>query len=101
MSQFIDNLPNNFGLNKAEADSVISCLGKECASIDTSKKADKLDYIELFLAVSLNAKLRGATNDARYKKLKIMLNNNSSKAVNLANLWVEGQISFDKMLATI
>lgn len=101
MSDFIDNMTDKFGLSPAEVDSVIKGLGQECVLSDASGEDEKLDYIELFLAVSLNAKMRGLTQDPRYQKLKLMLNNNSTKAVNLANLWVDGRMSFDKMLATI
>jgi len=98
MSQFIDQLSGKFGLNAAEVDSISNALSSQC---DTSYEDDKLDYIELFLAVALNAKLHSATEDPRYKRLKLLLNNNSKKAINLANLWADGQLSFEKMLATI
>ena len=122
MSQFIDNLSGHFGLNQADIDSVIRSLtSKEsvaekanisseldsddvldkASNVTLSEKDDKLDYIELFLAVSLGAKMRDAAHDPRYKKLKLLLNNNNRKAVNLANLWMDGKLSFDKMLATI
>lgn len=98
MSQFVDQLSGKFGLNAAEADSVISALSNK---YDASYESDKLDNIELFLAVSLNATLRDAAEDPGYKRLKLLLGNNSNKAVNLANLWLDGQLSFEKMLATV
>ena len=97
MSQFIEQLSGKFGLNAAEVDSITTALSSQC---DTSCEGDKLDCIELFLAIALNAKLHNATNDPRYKRLKLLLNNNSKKAVNLANLWADGLLSFEKMLAT-
>lgn len=112
MTQFTDQLSDKFGLNRSDIESIIvglkqeSLLSEKSAFVDlttdsASQGNDKLDYIELFLAVSLNAKIKGTTEDARYKKLKLMLNNNSSKAVNLANLWIDGKLSFEAMLATI
>jgi len=98
MSQFIDQFSDKFGLNSADSVSIINGLNNQ---IDTSKEGDKLDYIELFLAVSLNAKLHHATEASSCKRLKLLLNNNNRKAVNIANLWAEGKISFQKMLAII
>ena len=89
------------GVLNVVSDDVLDNVLDKASNVTLSEKDDKLDYIELFLAVSLGAKMRDAAQDPRYKKLKLLLNNNSRKAVNLANLWMDGKLSFDKMLATI
>ena len=98
MSQFIDQLSGKFALNAAEVDSITTALSSQS---DAPYEGDKLDCIELFLAIALNAKLHSAVDDPRYKRLKFLLSNNSKKAVNLANLWADGLLSFEKMLATV
>ena len=117
----IDSVINSLTNKECEAEADVTSISNFSATTDSEDEVcednicdsnvsnrdnlnennDKLDYIELFLAVSLGAKLRDSTQDPRYKKLKLLLNNNSRKAVNLANLWMDGQLSFDKMLATI
>ena len=44
---------------------------------DTPEHApvDPLDHAELLLAVALNAQIRNAHNDSRFKKLKFLLRN--------------------------
>lgn len=109
MTHFSDQFSDKFGLDRSETDSIINSLSNECILSSARDRGglcddlcdDKLDYIELFLAIALNAKVRGLTNDSRYKKLKLLINNNSKRAVNLGNRWIEGQISFVTMLSII
>lgn len=76
-------------------------LARQLRSAPVAADDDVLDHLELLLAVSFNARLREASNDARFLKLKFLLRNNSSRAVRIANSWVENQISFDEMLAAV
>lgn len=98
MTHFMDQFSDKFGLDRTETNSIISSLNNECI---TSTGDGELDYIELFLAIALNAKVRGLTNDSRYKKLKLLINNNSKRAVDIGNRWMDGQLSFETMLAII
>jgi len=98
MTNFIDKFSDTFDLNQADTHSVLSSLKNECVAISAG---DNLDYIELFLAAALNAKLRGVTQDLRYKKFKFLLNNNNRRAVDIGNRWMDGKISFELMLSIV
>jgi len=98
MTLYTDQFSNKLGLNSAEASFLLNNLTNESS---VSSEDEQLDYIELFLAIALNAKLRGLTHDSRYTKLKLLINNNSKRAVSIGNRWMDGQISFETMLVII
>ncbi len=98
-SQFICGFANRLDINVTEADALVRSLRQS----DTEKKVDSedLDNLELLLAVSLNAKLRDAQENTRFKRLKFLLRNNNVRAVALAAKWVDHKISFEAMLAAV
>lgn len=98
MTNFIDQFSDKFSLDSTDTKYILSSMNNECTALSSD---DRLDYIELFLAIALNAKVRGLTNDPRYKKLKLLINNNSKRAVDVGNRWMDGQLSFETMLAII
>lgn len=96
-SQLLGQFADRMNVSPAEADAWIATLQRS----ELSEDENALDHLELLLAVSLNAKLHNASDAAQFKKLKFLLRNNSARAVNLANLWVERKVSFDDMLAAV
>ncbi len=96
-TRFVGQLADNLALAPLETDGLIRSLrdAPQCAP------TDPLDYTELLLAVSLNAQIRNAHNDARFKKLKFLLRNNNDRAVNLASQWVDQKMSFEAMLSEL
>ena len=94
---FVGGLASKLALAPGEADALIRSL------LDTPHytPADPLDHSELLLAVSLNAQLCDAQEDARFKKLKFLLRNNNSRAIKIATQWVEHKISFEAMLMAV
>jgi len=90
-------LADKLALAPVEADSLIRSL------LDTPQRtpADPLDHAELLLAVSLNAQIRNAHDDARFKKLKFLLRNNNDRAINIATRWLDQKVSFEAMLAAV
>lgn len=97
-SRLVGGFADQLNIGTAEASALmqsISALGKQ------SKDDDALDHLELLIAVSLNAKLRGAQDDARFKRLKFLLRNNNARAVNIAERWVDHKSTFEEMLAAV
>lgn len=96
--RLVGGFADRLSINTAEADALMQCIH---ASGKVTQVEDTLDHLELLIAVSLNAKLRGAHEDVRFKRLKFMLRNNNTRAVNIAERWVDHKLTFDEMLAAI
>ena len=96
-TNFVGGLASKLALAPGEADALIRSL----RDAPHYAPADPLDHTELLLAVSLNAQLRNAQEDARYKKLKFLLRNNNSHAIKIATQWVEHKVSFEAMLQAV
>ena len=96
-ARLVGGLADKLALGPMETDALI------CSLRDAPHRApaDPLDHAELLLAVSLNAQLRNAQEDARFKKLKFLLRNNNSHAIKIATQWVDHKVSFEAMLAAI
>lgn len=94
----VRGMANKLAIDVAEAHALAASLQDSPSSEDAD---EPLDSLELLLAVSLTAQVRGASADARFRKLKFLLRNSSPRAVNLANSWAEHQLSFDELLARI
>ena len=97
-SRLVSGLAAQLSINNAEADSLVRSIH---AAGSTTSTDDKLDHLELLIAVSLNAKLRDAQDDARFKRLKFLLRNNNARAVKIAQRWVDHQSTFEEMLTQI
>lgn len=97
-SRFITGMANRLAIDFAEADALAGSLRRDPV---TASADDPLDSLELLIAVSLNGQVRGSIQDDRFKKLKFLLRNRSPRAVNLANSWVDQQLTFDELLASI
>jgi hypothetical protein len=91
-------MASRLAIDVAEANALADSLRHSESSGSTE---EPLDSLELLLAVSLTAQVRGASADARFKKLKFLLRNNSPRAVKLANAWADQQLSFDDLLAGV
>ena len=97
-SRLVSGFADRLSINTAEADALMQSIH---ASGTVTQVDDTLDHLELLIAVSLNAKLRAAQDDVRFKRLKFMLRNNNTRAVNIAERWVDHKVTFEEMLAAI
>lgn len=97
-SRLVSGFADRLSINTAEADALMSSIH---AAGNSTKESDALDHLELLVAVSLNAKLRGAQEDVRFKRLKFLLRNNNTRAVKIAERWVDHKTTFEEMLAAV
>jgi len=96
-ARFVGGLADRFALAPAEADALM----RSFRDAPLPAPADPLDHSELLLAVSLNAQIRNAHDDARFKKLKFLLRNNNDRAITIATQWVDHKVTFEAMLAAV
>lgn len=96
-SRFVGGLADKLALAPMEATALVHLL----RDAPQHAPADPLDHAELLLAVSLNAQIRNAHDDSRFKKLKFLLRNNNARAINLATQWIDHKVSFEAMLAAV
>jgi hypothetical protein len=98
---FVRDMAQRLEMNHAEADALVGAITRD--RMEQAPKSDDAspDHLELLLAVSLNANLRNASDDARFNRLKFLLRNDSTRAVSLATRWIENEISFEEMLAAV
>ena len=95
--RLVGRLATTLALAPVEADALVKSLHAAPPHAPT----DPLDHAELLLAVSLNAQIRNAQDDSRFKKLKFLLRNDNHRAINIATQWVDHKISFEVMLAAV
>ena len=95
--RFVGGLSEKLALAPDETDTLLQSL----QDAPQHAQADPLDHTELLLAVSLNAQLRNAHDDARFKKLKFLLRNNNDRAITLATQWVDHKVTFEAMLSAV
>lgn len=95
--RLVGRLAAKLALAPVEADALVKSLHAAPQHAPT----DPLDHVELLLAVSLNAQIRNAQDDSRFKKLKFLLRNNNHRAINIATQWVDQKVSFEAMLAAV
>jgi hypothetical protein len=96
-TRFVGGLSDKLALAPAEADALLRSL----RDAPQHAPADPLDHTELLLAVSLNAQIRNAHDDARCKKLKFLLRNNNDRAITIATQWIDQKVTFEAMLAAV
>ncbi len=97
LARFMVGLADKLALAPAEAHALVESLRDAPMHAST----EPLDHAELLLAVSLNAHLRNAHDDSRFKKLKFLLRNNNHRAIKIATQWVDQKVSFEAMLAAV
>lgn len=95
--RLVGRLADKLALAPVEADALVKSLH----AAPPTDPTDPLDHAELLLAVSLNAQIRNAQDDSRFKKLKFLLRNNNHRAINIATQWVDHKVSFEAMLAAV
>lgn len=97
-SRLVSGFADRLSINTAEADALMQSIR---ASGKAPNEDDALDHLELLVAVSLNAKLRDAQEDSRFKRLKFLLRNNNARAVTIAERWIDHKTTFEEMLAAV
>ncbi len=97
--KLVHGMADRLSIDVNEAHALAQSLQQSEPSKDDAE--GPLDALELLLAISLTAQIRGASTDARFRKLKFLIRNNSPRAVKLANSWADQEISFDDLLAAI
>ena len=96
-TRIVAGLSHKLALAPAEA----AALAHSLLEVPQPAPTDPLDHAELLLAVSLNAQIRNAHEDSRFKKLKFLLRNNNHRAIHLATQWIDHKVSFEHMLASV
>lgn len=97
-SRLVSGFADQLNIHPSEADALMQSIH---ASGTGTQEHESLDHLELLIAVSLNAKLRNAQDDVRFKRLKFLLRNNNARAMKLAERWVNHKATFEEMLAAL